>query len=434
MANKDLVDNLNLQQKIEESLKNQKAAQLDINLKRAESVKYAQQVIDREKEFQKFAKENSEILGKSLDRAQNIGDSLEEKIKNLPFLGGFLVDKLGIKNIGEDLQNAVVSVVKGDLSSAVSILSKGGILFAGLTAIFLLVRSIGRQFRDLAGELGTSVKFAKEQFISLKSQELILKAQNLNADNLRGTFKSIVDEFGSLENATAVNAANLERIAQRTGTSATDIVKFNKVMTDLTGVSFDVATNMAQTAISMAESANVSTNKVMSDIAESSALFAEFSRDGANGLAEAAVEAAKVGSSLNSILSAADKLLDFESSITDQFEAQVLTGRMINTERARQLALDGDIAGLTQEIQSIVGGVGDIQQLNVLQRRSIADAIGISVEDLRRISRGEQIQERKSVQDYQKETNEILRAGLKVSEEQLEAAKDKRVSIIQPAF
>ena len=89
------------------------------------------------------------------------------------------------------------------------------------------------------------------------------------------------------------------------------------------------------------------------------------------------------------IVEAADNLLKFEDSITKQFEAQVLTGRQINTERARQLALDGDIAGLTTEIQSIVGQVGDIQSLNVIQRKSVADAIGISVEDLLKISRGE---------------------------------------------
>ena len=63
-----------------------------------------------------------------------------------------------------------------------------------------------------------------------------------------------------------------------------------------------------------------------------------------------------------------DNLLKFEDSITKQFEAQVLTGRQINTEKARQLALD-NIAGLTRELKSIVGQVGDIQSLNVIQSK-----------------------------------------------------------------
>ncbi len=154
--------------------------------------------------------------------------------------------------------------------------------------------------------------------------------------------------------------------------------------------------------------------------------------DGAEGMARAAVEAAKVGANLGSILEAADSLLKFETSITAQFEAQVLTGKMINTERARQLALDGDIAGLTAEIQSIVGGVGDIQSLNVIQRKSVAEAIGISVGDLLKISRGEAVESQKTVQDYQKETNAILSDIAGYTKDT--ADKDNKVEMITPAF
>ena len=111
-----------------------------------------------------------------------------------------------------------------------------------------------------------------------------------------------------------------------------------------------------------------------------------------------------------------------------------MTGKQINTERARQLALDGDIAGLTNEIQSIVGQVGDIQTLNVIQRQSVADAIGISVQDLLRISRGEAVQQQETVQDKVDTTNKILLEGLDVDKKILEAAEDKNVNIIQPAF
>ena len=105
---------------------------------------------------------------------------------------------------------------------------------------------------------------------------------------------------------------------------------------------------------------------------------------------------------------------------------------MINTEKARQLALDGDIAGLTSEIQSIVGGVGDIQSLNVIQRKSVADAIGISVGDLLKISRGEAVASQKTVQDYQKETNAILSDIAGYTKDT--ADKDNKVEMITPAF
>ena len=347
----------------------------------------------------------------------------------------------GIDGLGDKIQDQVIGKIQesfgpinqmgGAFKFAFGPLSVG---LALITAIIVAVRRVRRAARELAGELGTSAKFAKEQLISLKAQELSLKAQNFDSKDLQATFKNIVDTFGSLENATAANAANLEKLSQSTGTSAKDIVTFNKVMMDLTGASFDVATNMAETAISMAESANVSTSAVMGDIATNAGRFAKFSMDGAQGLAQAAVEAAKVGSSLRGVLGAADKLLEFETSISAQFKAQVLTGKQINTERARQLALDGDIAGLTNEIQSIVGQVGDIQTLNVIQRQSVADAIGISVQDLLRISRGEQAEAQETVQDKLDTTNAILSKQYDIAVEDLEINKDKEFTITQGPF
>ena len=43
------------------------------------------------------------------------------------------------------------------------------------------------------------------------------------------------------------------------------------------------------------------------------------------GFAQAAIEAAKIGGSLETILKAADSVLQFETSLTNQFKAQVLT-------------------------------------------------------------------------------------------------------------
>ena len=160
--------------------------------------------------------------------------------------------------------------------------------------------------------------------------------------------------------------------------------------------------------------------------------FAKFSMDGAKGLAEAAIEAAKIGGSLETILTSADKLLNFEESLTAQFKAQVLTGKQLNLERARQLSLEGDIAGFTEEIQSVIGGLGDLQALNVVQRQAVADAIGISVRELQRIAAGEQAQERETVQDKLDVSNGFLREIAGYTSET--AAKDNSVEVIQPVF
>ena len=405
---------------------------------------------------------NRFLIEQSVDSAKKLGDNIENFVKSLPG-GDALTKALGIddlgdflsKDVGKTMVNSLISggdateaLDKGmgklrgkgkqvlgnakGLSKTLKTLVKGANPFALLAAaavgVFLVVRKIRQAARDLGENLQTSTAQSMKLLVPLKAQERKFKTLGLDSTKIKTTLGEISKEFGNLENVTASNAANVEMMAQNLGVAGTEIVKFNKVMTDLTGMTFDQATATAQAAANLAKQENVATGKVLSDISSNAADFARFSKDGAQGLAQAAVEAAKVGSSLSEIVKAADSLLNFEDSITKQFEAQVLTGKQINTERARQLALDGDIAGLTTEIQSIVGSVGDIQSLNVIQRKSVADAIGISVQDLLRISRGEAAQAQATVQDKLDVTNKLLAKQIGLSEEQI-AAIEKPVSM-----
>ena len=431
---KTMEDQLNLSKQLERSLKKQRGLQGQINLGKAEQVDLFEKQIDIEKKFQKFAKENAQFLEDGLESAGDLGKTIENSIQGIPLIGSTLVDKFQLKDLGEQFQNLFADTLKGGIAPIGKFLMGPAGIAAAIAGILLAIRAIRKASFDLAEDLGVSREEAKGLLPELKGSQMAFDAIGMDGSKIQSTLKEIGSEFGSLENMTVANARNIEMFAQNAGVAGTEIVKFNKVMMDLTGSSFDVSTNMAKTAVNMAKSANVSTSKVLSDMASSANKFAEFSMQGAEGFAKAAVEAAKVGSSVNEILGAADKLLDFESSITAQFKAQVLTGKQINTERARQLALDGDIAGLTNEIQSIVGQVGDIQTLNVIQRQSVADAIGISVADLLRISRGEQAQQQETVQDKVDTTNKILLEGLDVDKKILEATEDKNVNIIQPAF
>ena len=374
------------------------------------------------------------------DRAKAIGDSIDGFVKSIPG-GEFLAKAFGVDDLGKKMQEEVIGRIQESFM-ATKDLGKGftmafgpiGIALAVLTAVVGAIIAARSAARDLGGELGVSTSEAAKLLPALKASQFQFKMMGLDGAKLESTLGEIGKEFGSLENMTVANAKNIERFAQNSGIAGSEVVKLNKVFMDLDGLSFDAATNVSKVAADLAKAAGVSTNKVIGDMASSAADFARFSMDGAEGMARAAVEAAKVGTNLGQILAAADNLLSFESSITAQFKAQVLTGKQINTERARQLALDGDIAGLTSEIQSIVGGVGDIQSLNVIQRKSVADAIGISVGDLLKISRGEQVASQETVQDKIDTTNAILSKQYGIQVETLEGVKDKNFNFNQGAY
>ena len=96
----------------------------------------------------------------------------------------------------------------------------------------------------------------------------------------------------------------------------------------------------------------------------------------------AAAEAQRLGLNLAQAESIADTLLQFESSIAAELEAELLTGKQINLEGARQAALNNDIATLTKEI-------GDNQEIlsafssgNRIQQDAIAKSLGMSKDEV----------------------------------------------------
>jgi hypothetical protein len=75
-------------------------------------------------------------------------------------------------------------------------------------------------------------------------------------------------------------------------------------------------------------------------------------------------------------------LLNFEQSIEDELSAELLTGKDLNLERARGLALNGDIAGAATEIAAQVGSAADFGKMNVIQQEAIAKAVGLGRDEL----------------------------------------------------
>ncbi len=73
---------------------------------------------------------------------------------------------------------------------------------------------------------------------------------------------------------------------------------------------------------------------------------------------------------------------NFESSIENELSAELLTGKALNLERARGLALNGDSVGAAKEMLAQVGSAADFQNMNVIQQEAIAKAVGMSADDL----------------------------------------------------
>ena len=99
-------------------------------------------------------------------------------------------------------------------------------------------------------------------------------------------------------------------------------------------------------------------------------------------LLEAVATAKRFGIELEQLKSTASSLLDFETSIASELEAEVLTGKNLNLERARLAALRGDEVTLMQEMAAQAGNINEFENMNVIQRESLAKAFGMNVDQM----------------------------------------------------
>lgn len=100
------------------------------------------------------------------------------------------------------------------------------------------------------------------------------------------------------------------------------------------------------------------------------------------GLVKAVAQATALGLEVEQTAKMAGKLLDFESSIEAEMQAELLTGKQLNLEQARSLALQGDTAGAAAEIAKQVGSAAEFQAMNVIQQQALADAVGLTSDEL----------------------------------------------------
>ena len=99
-------------------------------------------------------------------------------------------------------------------------------------------------------------------------------------------------------------------------------------------------------------------------------------------IAEAVATAKALGMELSKVDAIAGSLLDFESSISSELEAELLLGRNINLEKARQAALNNDLATVAKEISEQAGSSAEFGAMNRIQQEAIAKAMGMGRDDL----------------------------------------------------
>jgi hypothetical protein len=359
------------------------------------SFKALQSDIDAAKELlsdfegiEKTAAETNKQLGVLPSLAGGIDKALSKV--GLPSLGiADAVDetqKLGqeaarVGDEGFDPMSTLTGKVKGNLSS---MLTKANLIQA---AIGLLVDALFKSDQG-AGEMAKNMNMTYEDALStrreLGNMAVLSGDAAVTTKGLQETYMAIGQSLGSNAKLNEKDLITATKLREQAGYTNEQLVELNK-LSAVNGKSLEDNTKEilgGARAYASRKGLVINEKQVLDDVAKASASLKLSLSGSADALAESAVKARAVGLNLEQAAAMADQLLQFESSIENELSAELLTGKDLNFEKARTLALNNDIAGAAEEIANQVGTSADFAKMNAIQQEAIAKAAGLTKDQL----------------------------------------------------
>ena len=369
--------------------------QLEIIVEQYHEVDDAQkEILDNTMEDLEKTKEKVKALGKQADKVKG-QKAAHDKLNELA--GGY-VDKLEsgilmIKEMGKEIaKNPTVAFTAMGVAVGTAVekaVNKVKDLQQDMGLAREQAKLLQREFNDVNINLGTipGIKsfFDEDSGIFAIGPDFFDLFLGTDAGK---SAAGLVNEFGNLSVVTEDNADFVSLMGKGLGISADTSGKLLANFMKIRGESMETAQESLKGTAALAIANEIPVNMLMKDLADNTETFAEFSIQGSNNLEMAAVQARRLGVNLSTTAKIANSLLDFESSIEKEMKASLLVGKQLNYNRARQLALEGNIAGAAADVVSQLGGQAGFARLNVIQRRALAESIGVSVEELSRLASG----------------------------------------------
>lgn len=116
-------------------------------------------------------------------------------------------------------------------------------------------------------------------------------------------------------------------------------------------------------------------------------------------LTRSLVSVKAMGLELKQLDSLAESFLDFESSISKEFEAQLLTGKDINLNKAREAFLNNDLVEAGKELVNQLGTSGEFLSYNRIQQDALAASAGMTRDQVADMLKQQEVFSRLQVND-----------------------------------
>lgn len=337
-----------------------------VPLTKAQVKKFEEQLVLQEnalkavKELNKESSENFGLLDLARDSAAGFANKLDKSGKLAKILNN---DLNNTQKLTLATQSAFLILVNGILQASDNIAA-------------------------IAKNTGVSADEAQRLQASFAATALESGKLFINSKDLNKAFGELSSQTGLIADFGGETLVTQATLTKQLGLSAGQAGKLS-LLSRIQGKDTEsVLSNTVKTvgAISKQNGVALNAKSILEEISNTSAAITVSLGKNPIALAEAASQAKLFGANLSTVDTIASSLLNFEESIANELSAELLIGKDINLEKARLLALNNDLSGLSKELADNEEIITAFATGNRIQQEAAAAAIGLSRDQLAEIA------------------------------------------------
>lgn len=368
------------------------------------------------------------ILGDLIDTNEAL-DKAREKIKAGG--GAFAAMGTALKSVGKD----ILISLKDPL-----------VLITGIVTLFTKFIKLGFEADKQIVDLSKSMSVSREEATLVRDRYIEIQNSSLNlletTKNLVQAQLELAEAFGATRGFSEQQVRDQVLLTKQMGFQAEEAAGIQQLAMSNGMTAREVTGSVIKQTAALAKQTGIQLDnkKIIGEVAKVSGQLRLQYQNNPELIAKAVVQTQRLGISLDQAKKSAESLLDFESSITNELSAELITGKNLNLERARLLALNGQSAEAAAEMLKQVGSADEFSKMNVIQQEAIAKAVGMTADELANSlvqqqnltnlgeSTKQQIQERVELLRQQGQVDEANRLMNSLGNEQEAQAALERIS------
>jgi len=345
-----------------------------------------------EEQLENNTKNNKE-LNTQLDKSKKIKDTvglsgkLLEGIGKIPIAGQLIDSKEALTKMNKAAGKGASSMktMMVGLKSATTDLLKGAL--NPLTIAIAALKAglaFDKQITDLQKGMGISESKAYGLRMEMTKAAAASDDMAINSERLLKTFSMLQSQLGIAATFSTEMTEDATVLSEKLGLSEKATANFAKSSL-VVGKSID---EQYKSSLGIINSIQVQTGAMIpfKETLEKAGNVTGQIRAQLGGsleeITKAVGVAASLGMELEQVAKSGESMLNFQSSIEAELEAELLTGKELNLEKARLLALTGDYEGLAKEISKEAGNFTEFSKMNVLQQNALAKSLGMSSNEM----------------------------------------------------